>query len=103
MIFLEYEKLLSLRNAMLDRLNEEIQNTSFESANAQLEEMDKRIEEKRKELRSSKHTYDKVYRMRFLDCLRVEKIAMALNYETSSVYRILRKIGKEIKVAKKYH
>ena len=101
MIFLEYEKLLSLRNAMLDRLQEEIQNTSFESANSQLKEMDKRIEQKQKELRSSKHIYDKVYRMRFLDCLRVEKIAMALNYDSRSIYRILRKIGKEIKVVKK--
>ena len=47
---------------------------------------------KERELRESKHIYDKIYRMRYLDRLRVYRIARKVNYSESQVYRILQDI-----------
>ncbi len=51
---------------------------------------------KERELRASRDKLDVVYRMRFLDDIKPQTIAMALAYSESQVYRLLEKIKKEI-------
>ena len=102
MIWEEYENLISIREELLKQINEQIKTQPFSELEMNcLTGIDKQIGETRKRLRQSRDMFDKVYRMRFLDCLRVEKIAITLHYDQSSVYRILRKIGKKRKDAKK--
>ncbi len=47
---------------------------------------------KEAELRKSKDMYDKIYTMRYLEDMSVERIAKKVNYSVSQVYRILTKI-----------
>lgn len=103
MIYEEYDNLVKLRAALAERMKEEAEETKSplefaQKANAELEKLDRRIVNAREKLFSSNGTYDKVYRLRLVQHLRVEKIALSLHMDQSSVYRILRKIGK---VAKK--
>lgn len=51
---------------------------------------------KERELRASRDKLDVVYRMRFLDDIKPQTIAMALAYSESQVYRIIEKIRKEL-------
>lgn len=46
------------------------------------------------ELRHSKNIWDRIYTMRYLDNLHIQKIAFILNYSQSQVYRKLEKIGR---------
>ena len=52
---------------------------------------------KEQELRVSKDTYDKVYRMRFLDRLKVRTIASMLRYSEAQIYRMLHTISETLK------
>lgn len=47
---------------------------------------------KEAELRKSRDMYDRIYTMRYLEDMSVERIAKKVNYSVSQVYRILTKI-----------
>lgn len=47
---------------------------------------------KEAELRKSKDMYNRIYTMRYLEDMSVERIAKKVNYSVSQVYRILTKI-----------
>lgn len=51
---------------------------------------------KREELRDSKELVDKVYRMKYLDHMRVREISDKLCYSKTQLYRIVDKIDEEI-------
>ena len=51
---------------------------------------------KREELRDSKELVDKVYRMKYLDHMRVREISDKLCYSKTQLYRIVEKIDEEI-------
>ena len=53
---------------------------------------------KQEDLRFSKNKYDMVYCCRWLDGMRTGEISQKLNYSESHVYRILKKIKKDIKM-----
>jgi len=65
-----------------------------------LEDREKLLELKEKELRASKDKLDLIYCMRYVDNKRPYAIARSLNYSESQIYRILDKIQKEIGGAK---
>lgn len=52
---------------------------------------------KREELRESKELVDKVYRMKYLDHMKVREISDKLCYSKAQLYRIVEKIDEEIK------
>jgi DNA-directed RNA polymerase specialized sigma subunit len=62
-----------------------------------LEDREKLLELKEKELRASKDKLDLIYCMRYVDNKRPYAIARCLNYSESQIYRILDKIQKEIR------
>ncbi len=62
-----------------------------------LEDRERLLKLKEKELRASKDKLDLVYCMRFVDNKRPYAIARCLNYSESQIYRILDKIQKEIR------
>lgn len=51
---------------------------------------------KEAELRKSKNLYDKIYRLYYLDKMRVERIANYLHYSARQTYRILRIITENV-------
>lgn len=64
-----------------------------------IDEMKKLLDDRRNlmllkeaELRKSKDMYDRIYTMRYLEDMSVERIAKKVNYSVSQVYRILTKI-----------
>lgn len=59
-----------------------------------LAERERLLNEKEAELRASADTYDRVYRMRFLEHKRVHQIAGACHYSEMQIYRILSEIKK---------
>ena len=65
-----------------------------------LEDRERLLKLKEKELRSSKDKLDLIYCMRFVDNKRPYTIARALNYSESQIYRILDKIQKGIEEGK---
>ena len=62
-----------------------------------LEDRERLLKLKEKELRASKDKLDQIYCMRFVDNKRPYAIARALNYSESQIYRILDKIQKDIR------
>lgn len=62
-----------------------------------LEDRERLLKLKEKELRSSKDKLDLIYCMRFIDNKRPYAIARALNYSESQIYRILDKIQKDLR------
>lgn len=62
-----------------------------------LEERKSLLKEKESELRSSKHNYDVVYTLRWLDRMPVWKICKTTHYSDRQVYRIMNVIRKELK------
>lgn len=62
-----------------------------------LEDRERLLKLKEKELRSSKDKLDLVYCMRYVDNKRPYAIARSLNYSESQIYRILDKIQKDIR------
>ena len=52
---------------------------------------------KKEELRQSQEPEDMVYRLRYIERMRVYKIAKAVNYSEAQVYRILRIIRSRLK------
>ncbi len=77
----------------------------LEEAKALLNDLKELLKIKEQELRNSKDSHDKIYRMKYIDGYKTIKIATALGYDKSSVYRILHiideNIRNEIKVATK--
>lgn len=65
-----------------------------------LEDRERLLKLKEKELRASKDKLDLIYCMRFVDCKRPYAIARALNYSESQIYRILDKIQRDIRSKK---
>lgn len=55
------------------------------------------LELKERDLRESKDIYDKVYTMRYLDHIRIYKIAGACHYSEMQIYRILHVISENLK------
>ena len=64
----------------------------LEEIKAIVEDRSKLLKLKEVELRHSKNIWDKIYTMRYLDNLNIQKIAFILNYSQSQVYRKLEKI-----------
>lgn len=62
-----------------------------------LEDRERLLKLKEKELRASKDRLDLIYCMRYVDNKRPYAIARSLNYSESQIYRILDKIQKEIR------
>lgn len=62
-----------------------------------LEDRERLLKLKEKELRESKDKMDLIYCMRYVDNKRPYAIARSLNYSESQIYRILDKIQKEIR------
>lgn len=62
-----------------------------------LEDRERLLKLKEKELRASKDKLDQIYCMRYVDNKRPYAIARCLNYSESQIYRILDKIQKEIR------
>lgn len=60
-----------------------------------------RVRLKEDDLRASTELWDRIYRMRFLDRLRVVKIAEIIHYSEPTIWRILRKIEHQRKVDRK--
>lgn len=52
---------------------------------------------KEQELRVSKNYIDQIYRMRFIDSYNIRKIAKISSYSESQIYRILKRIKKQLK------
>ena len=52
---------------------------------------------KRDELRQSQEPEDMVYRLRYIDRMRIEKIAKSIHYSEAQIYRILRLIRANVK------
>ena len=59
------------------------------------------MELKEAELRASKDTIDKIYVRRYLDHVRVNRIASQIGYSESQIYRILNVISESVKHARK--
>lgn len=59
-----------------------------------LEDRERLLHLKEKELRMSQDVYDRIYRMKYLDCMGINKIAKIMHYSRSQVYRILENIKK---------
>lgn len=55
---------------------------------------------KGQELKGSKNHVDQIYKMRYIDCSNIRKIARTSCYSESQVYRILEKIRKKIEQQK---
>lgn len=62
-----------------------------------LEDREKLLLLKEKELRASKDKLDRIYCMRFVDNKRPYIIARSLNYSESQIYRIIDKIQKSLR------
>jgi len=60
-----------------------------------------RLRLKEEDLRASTELWDKIYRMRFLERLRVVKIAEIIHYSEPTIWRILRKIEHTRKIDRK--
>lgn len=56
------------------------------------EDRERLLSLKEKELRRSRHIFDRIYTMKYLDNMSIKRIARVLNYSQSQVYRILHKI-----------
>lgn len=59
-----------------------------------LEDRERLLQLKERELRMSQDVYDRIYRMKYLDCMGINKIAKIMHYSRSQVYRILENIKK---------
>ncbi|MBQ6483098.1 MAG: hypothetical protein IJI45_18485 [Anaerolineaceae bacterium] len=55
-----------------------------------LDDRERLLEIKEEELYESRHVYDKIYRLKYLERYRVYRIAMNVGYSESHVFRILK-------------
>lgn len=62
-----------------------------------LDDRERLLKLKEQELRASKHSYDKIYKYKYLDRLTVEKITKLVSYSRPQVFRILKKIRISLK------
>ena len=69
----------------------------LEEAKRLMDERSELLETKEEELRHSKHIYDQIYTLRHIDRKKVWQISRRVNYSEAQVYRIMRKINREIK------
>lgn len=108
------DKILELRNDLIDKLQNQIKELEEENnklkeeyitlekdyGTCELENSKSRseiIELKEEELRESKNIQDKIYKYKYLDRLSVTKISKLVNYTDRQVYRILKLINKNIR------
>lgn len=61
-----------------------------------LDDRERLLRLKEQELRASKHLYDKIYRMRYLDRMSPYVIGEKIGYSKTQIYRILERIEKSI-------
>lgn len=73
----------------------------LDEVKALLEDRERLLKLKEVELRQSNAVEDKVYRLRYLDRIRVYKIAKMINYSEPQVYRVLRGIREKLKCDRK--
>lgn len=73
----------------------------LEEVKSLLDDRERLLKLKEKELRESKALYDKIYRMHYLDRMKPYRISEFIGYSKSQIYRILDKIDKNIKDATK--
>ncbi len=69
----------------------------LEEAKAILNDRKELLKLKEQELRNSKDSHDKIYRMKYIDGYKTIKIANVLGYDKSSVYRMLHIINENIR------
>ncbi len=69
----------------------------LEEAKILLSERKELLMQKGQDLKKSTDCHDRIYRMKYIEGLRVIKIASVLGYDKSSVYRILRVISDNIR------
>ena len=81
--------IIKLQRSGIDKALEEAENIAMMRK--------KNLERVRAELEESNELIDKVYKLKFLKCETVPKIAMSLNYSEPQIYRILRQIRKSIR------
>lgn len=65
-----------------------------------LEDRERLLGLKKQELINSKNYVDQIYKMRYIDCSNIKKIALISCYSESQVYRILQRIKKKIQQQK---
>lgn len=64
---------------------------------ALLKDREQLLNIKREELRQSQEPEDMVYRMRYIDKMKIERIAKTIHYSEAQIYRILRIIRHNLK------
>lgn len=69
----------------------------LEEAKSILDDRERLLKLKELEVRASNHSYDKIYRCRYIDRLTIEKTARLSNYSRSQVFNILKEIRKHLK------
>ena len=62
-----------------------------------LSDRERLLKQKEMEMRESKDVRDKIYCFRYLDYMRIHRIAKAVNYSEAQIYRILREINENRK------
>ena len=77
------------RNRLDDRLTE---------ARILMQERYKLLMQTETEIRKSKEMTDLIYMLRYIDCLKISKIAKKVGYSKSQVYRIIEQIDANIKM-----
>lgn len=69
----------------------------LEEVKSILNDRERLLKLKEQELRISKHSYDKIYRCRYIDRLTIAQTVRMSNYSRAQVFNILKKIKKKIK------
>lgn len=69
----------------------------LEEVKSILDDRERLVKLKEQELRASNHSYDKIYRCRYIDRLTIEQTRRISNYSRSQVFNILKEIRKKIK------
>lgn len=69
----------------------------LQEARQMVEDRKELLRLKEQELRQSRNVTDKIYRMRFLDRIKVHRIASMIGYSEASVYRVLHTISETLR------
>lgn len=69
----------------------------LEEVKSILDDRERLLKLKEQELRASKHSYDKIYRCRYIDRLTIAQTVRISSYSRAQVFNILKKIKKKIK------
>ena len=82
----------SILDTYVIALEEQKVDAKLETVRMLLHDREKLLMLKENELRKSYDKFDKVYVLRFLDGMKINRVARNLNYSKSQVYRIFRQI-----------